>query len=173
MVLYNPYVLVYDPSFILSFLATFGLVSLSGPVARLLSKVPEKLHIREIMSATLATQSFVFPILIFYTGKFSLIALPANLLALPLVPWAMYSGFIAACVGVLGHTIAFPFALPAWGLLASIIFIAKTAASIPFASINVSFLQTPFLLLLYVVLVPMAIILWQRDERMQKATHNK
>lgn len=165
MVLYNPHTLLYDPSFVLSFLATFGLVTLSGPFARMLPKLTEKFSFREIASATLATQAFVFPILIFYTGAFSLIALPANLLALPLVPYAMLGGFIASCIGILGHIVSLPFAFVAWGLLGAIISIAKVSASIPFASIDVSFIQTPLLLALYILLVPLALYLWQKEER--------
>ena len=165
MVLYNPHILLFDPSFVLSFLATFGLVTLSGPFARGLSKVTEKFNFREIASATLATQAFVFPVLIFYTGTFSLIALPANLLALPLVPYAMLGGFIASCIGILGHVVSLPFAFVAWGLLGAIISIAKVSASVPFASIDVSFIQTPLLLALYILLVPLALYLWQKEEK--------
>ena len=165
MVLYNPHTLLFDPSFVLSFLATFGLVTLSGPFARMLPKLTEKFSFRDIASATLATQAFVFPILIFYTGTFSLIALPANLLALPLVPYAMLGGFIASCIGILGHIVSLPFAFVAWGLLGSIISIAKVSASIPFASIDVSYIQTPLLLVLYLLLVPLALYLWQKEER--------
>lgn len=172
MVLYNPLVLLYDPSFVLSFLATFGLVTLSGPVASLLSGVSEKFGLRDIAAATLATQVFVLPVLIFYTGKFSLVALPANLIALPLVPYAMYGGFIASLMGLLGSIVSLPFAYAAWILLGSIIFIATTAAKIPFAIIDVSQFQTPALLLLYIVLVPSALILWQHNEHLQKEKHS-
>lgn len=165
MVLYNPHTLLFDPSFVLSFLATFGLVTLSGPFERVLTKLPKKFSFREIASATLATQVFVFPILIFYTGTFSLIALPANLLALPLVPYAMLGGFIASCIGILGPVVSLPFAFIAWGLLGAIISITKVSASIPFASIDVSFIQTPLLLALYFLLVPLSLYAWQKNER--------
>lgn len=163
MILWNPYALLYDPSFVLSFLATFGLITLSAPMERILGFVPERFSMREIAAATIATQTFVLPVLIVYTGKISLVALPANLLALPLVPYAMLVGFVAAVAGLAGRVVAFPFVLVAWALLGAVIFIAQTAAKLPFASVDVTFLQSPLLLLLYLFLAPLAVLVWRRE----------
>ncbi len=165
MVAWHPLVMIADPSFVLSFLATFGLITLSGPVAKLISFVPQKFSMREIAASTLAVQVFVSPVLIYYTGTFSIISLPANLLALPLVPYAMLSGFIAACVGFLGFTIALPFSSVAWLLLGSIINIAVYAAKVPFASLDVSFLQTPYLLWAYAIAAPAAVLIVLQHEK--------
>jgi competence protein ComEC len=169
MVAWNPHALLFDPSFVLSFLATFGLVTLSPAMERLLYFIPKRVSfLQEIAAATLATQAFVFPVLIFYTGRFSLIALPANLLALPVVPYAMLAGFIASMAGLLGDVIAFPFATIAWVLLSAVIWVAQIAAAVPFASVDVSFLSTPLLLALYLILAPVALILWKRFEPEKK-----
>ena len=163
MVLHNPLILTADPSFILSFLAAFGLMTFAPALERYLHFVPERFGLRGILSATLATQVFLLPALIFYTGKLSLVALPANLLALPLIPPAMFFGFITGLVGLIHPYLALPFMIPAWGLLSLVVGIAKGAASIPSAALSTAGLQTPLIFLLYIVLVPLA--LWAFRER--------
>jgi competence protein ComEC len=157
MVLHNPLVLAHDPSFVLSFLATFGLITLSPVFLSKLSFVPERLGLREIASATCATQAFILPALIFYTGSLSVVSLPANLLALPLVPLAMLIGAAAAGAGLLSSTLAFPLMLPAYGLLSIIAGIATLASSIPGAALDVSMLQSPLVFAAYALLAPLSL----------------
>lgn len=157
MVLHNPLVLAHDPSFILSFLATFGLITLSPFFSAKLSRVPERFGLREIASATLATQIFILPALIFYTGSLSIVSLPANLLALPLVPPAMLLGASAAGFALLSNAIAFPIMLPAYVLLSIVIGIATLASSVPGAAIDVSMLQSPLIFGVYLFLTPLAL----------------
>lgn len=157
MVLYNPLIIVHDPSFVLSFLATFGLITLGPFFSAKLHFVSVRAGLREIASATLATQCFVLPALIFYTGQLSLVALPANILALPLVPASMLFGAIAAGVGLFSSSIAFLPMLPSASLLWLIVHVAQTAAAVPGASIDVARLQTPLIFVSYALLVPLAL----------------
>lgn len=159
MVLHNPLVLAHDPSFVLSFLATFGLITLSPYVSSKLTRVPEAYDLRGIASATVATQVFILPALVFYTGTLSIASLPANLLALPLVPSAMLYGAIAAGVSLVSSTLAFPLMVPAYVLLSIIIGIAAIASSIPGAALDVSMFQDPLIFIAYALLVPLALYL--------------
>lgn len=99
MVLANPRILLHDPSFQLSFLATLGLLLLSEKISALLTLVPEKFLLREITAATLSTQIFVLPLLLYQTGNLSLVALPANLFILSAIPGAMFFGFLTGTLG--------------------------------------------------------------------------
>jgi len=71
MLLWNPLVLFYDPSFQLSFMATLGLILFSPFIYSFISRhkvkkfIPEKLGLREIVSSTLAVQFFVLLLLSF------------------------------------------------------------------------------------------------------------
>lgn len=103
MLLWNPYYLMHDPSFQLSFLATIGLILCSPPISYVLSKVLPKLVakllekysiIKELLVASLSTQIFVLPYILYGTGILSLVALPANILILIFIPLTMLSGFI-------------------------------------------------------------------------------
>lgn len=138
MVLWNPYELAFDPSFQLSTLATLGLIAFTPIFAERLTWFTERFGVREIAASTLATQLTVLPLLLYQNGQLSLVALPANLLALLPVPFAMLASFIAAVGGVLFDSYAVPLAYPAYILLAYIIGVAKFFAALPFAAVSVS-----------------------------------
>jgi competence protein ComEC len=157
MVLWNPLVLAYDPGFQLSVLATLGLVVFSSHIARVLTVVPERFQIREIMSATIATQLTVLPLLLFQNGTLSLVALPANLFALIAVPFGMAASAVAALAGIVFGTWGTVFALPAYIILRYIIAVADFFARIPYASITVPAFSPLVLVGTYAVLACVAI----------------
>ncbi|MDO8514536.1 MAG: ComEC/Rec2 family competence protein [bacterium] len=138
MVLWNPFILTFDPGFQLSVLATLGLVLFSPVFTTWLPWIPEKFALREIAAATLGTQTSVLPLLLYQNGLLSLVALPANLLALVAVPYAMFASVIAAIGGIIAGPLAIPVAAPALALLWYILGVAKFFASLPFAAVSVS-----------------------------------
>ena len=137
LVAWNPFTLVFDPSFQLSALATFGLIVFSPLFAARMQWLTEKRGLREIASSTLGTQMAVLPLLLYQNGNLAIYALPANLIALVAVPWAMLFSLIAGVSGVLFGTLAVPLAWPAYLLLAYIIAVAQFFASLPFADLSV------------------------------------
>src|SRR3989344_4254536 len=137
MVMWNPMYLAFDPGFQLSALATLGLVLFTTPIAARLTSVPEKFGLREIISSTLGTQLTVLPLLLYQNGIFSVVALPANLLALVAVPYAMFASFIAAIGGIIAGPFAILIAAPALALLWYILAVAQFFAALPFAAVSV------------------------------------
>ena len=136
MVLVNPTILLSDPSFQLSFLATLGLLLLSGPIEKWLSRFWTKWFVlRSIFSATLATQVTVLPLLLYQTGMFAVYALPANMLVLPLIPMTMIMGFVTGLVSIGSTAIAYVFAgmvyVPLWWIVA----VAGAIARLPYATL--------------------------------------
>ena len=95
MIIINPMVLFYDPSFQLSFLATLGLINLNKIVKKLFPFVPEKFELREITTATFSTQISVLPLLMKMTGELSVVAPLVNIITLQVIPAAMPWGFYA------------------------------------------------------------------------------
>jgi len=136
MVLLNPYILVFDIGFQLSVIATWGLIALSPLVHGKLSFVTERFALREIASATIATQLAVLPLLLYQSGAFPLYALPVNLLVLIIVPWAMLLSAIAALAGILLGPFAPIVAFPAYVLLAYAVGVAQLFAAMPFAAVS-------------------------------------
>lgn len=137
MVAFDPKILVADPGFQLSFVATLGLIYLAPKLSRYMTFVPERGQLREIVTATIATQLFVLPLLLSMTGQVSLVAPIANLFVLIAVPIAMLGGFIVAVVGLLSSILAMPLAYGVQLILAYQLQVVEVLAAIPVAAITV------------------------------------
>lgn len=156
MVLQNPSILLYDPSFQLSFLASLGLIFISPIVDRrttLFKKLP---MLREVFVSTLATQIMVLPLLLSQTGMLSLIALPVNLIVLPLIPFTMLLGFIAAVLTLILPSLGVIVSFPAYLLLSWILHVADYASRIPYAAVATS--VTPHVM--FIMYVLLMLIIW-------------
>lgn len=158
MLLHNPNVLVFDTSFQLSFLATLGLIYLAPLVEKYFLWVPVKLKLREIVSATIATQVFVLPLLLYTTGLFSLVSLPANLLVLPTVSFTMLFYFLTGLSGLLSPILSLPFAYASHALLSYQLFIADFFSSLPLSAVSVESFSTVLLAVSYTLL---AFFIWR------------
>ncbi len=137
MIAWNPWTLAFDPSFQLSALATLGLITLTPLFERHFRWMPVRFSLREIACSTLATQAAVLPLLLYQSGNLSLVALPANMLALVAVPPAMGFAALAAFMGVWTGPLAPLFGFPAYSLLAYLIGVGRFFAALPFSSTTV------------------------------------
>lgn len=138
MLIHNPKILVFDTSFQLSFLATVGLIYFSPLIEPRVKWVTEKLKLREVVVATLATQALVLPCLLYKTGILSLVSLPVNLLILAAIPLTMLFGFLAGMAGFVATMLAFPFAWVAYAFLAYELAVVEWFARLPFAAVALS-----------------------------------
>ncbi len=136
MLFFNPYLLRYDAGFQLSFLATLGLVYLAPHFNKWFSRLPNFLSFRTNLAATLSAQIMTLPIILFGFGRFSLIAILANISILPVIPLTMLFGFLAGLIGFISLKIAAIFILPAWFMLSYQIWVVKILSLLPFASIS-------------------------------------
>lgn len=152
MLIANPKLLVFDPGFQLSFVATLGLILLAPLIEAKLALVPTRFQVREFVTATVATQIFVLPLLLYSIGELSLVAVLVNALVLPVVPPAMLLIFLAGAMGLASAALALPFAFLAHLLLSYMIWIVEWFAALPFASVPVS--SFPF----WVVVVSYALL---------------
>ncbi len=160
MVIFNPMVLLFDPSFHLSFLAMLGLIYFSPLLEKRLLFVTERWSLREIAAATLGTQIFVTPYLIMTSGAVSLLSVPANLLVLPLVPTAMLLGALSGLIGIL----ALPFGYVVTFLLSYILFVTHVIAAIPFAAVPVALPQ----IVIIVVYALLFFFIWKRKKSLDQ-----
>jgi len=108
MILFNPFLLVYDVSFQLSFLATIAVIFIAPRIEKYFLWVPKTFELRDIVSVTCAAYFFVFPFILYKMGNFSLVALPANFLILPFIPFTMMLGFITGFLGLIYYILAVP-----------------------------------------------------------------
>lgn len=152
MLLLNPYLLVYDTGFQLSFVATLGLIFVAPWFETKLGFMPGTIGAREFLTATLATQVFVLPLLLYQIGEFSVVAVATNLLVLPMVPVAMLLTFLTGLVGFLSPILALPIAYAAHVSLTYILVVAQWFAALPFASFVVPAFPFRLVIVAYAVL---------------------
>lgn len=139
MLAWNPLILAFDPGFELSVAATAGLIWLS-PLCEswlatfaLFARSP---FWKNAVATTLAAQIGVLPLLLYLTGNLSFVAIPANLLVLPVVPLTMGFSALAGVVAALFGALATPLAFPAYLLNGYIIFVARIFSALPFAALR-------------------------------------
>ncbi len=152
MLMWNPYLLVYDPSFQLSFIATFGLLVGLPLITPYLTYIPEYLGLRDIVGATISTYVAVLPLLTYMVGSVSLVALVVNVLVLPLIPLAMLAVFLVGVVGMVSSTLALPFVAIAYTLLMYVITVTKVFAELPVAALHVPAFSISWVGIAYILL---------------------
>jgi len=152
MLLWNPLLLAYDPGFQLSFVATVGLILGAPLIETRLSSIKNDFF-RDIAASTIAAQIAVLPLLLYQNGLFSVIALPANLLVLPLVPLAMAASALAGLAGFLVPSLAPVAGLPAYALLSYIIAVVESSSALPLAAFSLPAFPFAVVLLAYAGLV--------------------
>src|SRR3989344_1472859 len=149
MILLNPFLLAYDVSFQLSFLATVAVIFLAPRIEKYFLWAPKFFELRDIMSVTCAAYIFVFPFILYKMGNFSLVALPANFLILPFIPFTMMLGFLTGFAGLLWHVIAVPAGYISYLFLHYELGVVGFFANLPFASFSFPDFPLFFTLIIY------------------------
>ncbi len=157
MLLHNPSILFYSPSFQLSFLATFAVIYVVPAVewwATFFEYLPERFGIRELVTSNIVVQAFLFPILSWMTGFVSAVSLPVNLLVLPLVPITMLLSFLTAMTGLL----SWPFAFASHALLTYELAVVDFFSKFSLAEIPVSGFSTIIVCIFYVCSISLCLL---------------
>jgi len=152
MICYDVRILT-DISFQLSFLATGGILFVTPKVLNYFYFLPLRFKIRENVAMTTSATISVLPILLYSTGIFSLVSLPANILILPFIPLTMFFNFITGLVAFIDPALALPFAYISELLLSYILGVIHFFASLPFASLNIKSFPLILTVLIYILLI--------------------
>ncbi|MCR4306430.1 MAG: ComEC family competence protein, partial [Candidatus Yonathbacteria bacterium] len=168
MLLHNPKILMFDPSFQLSFLATLGLIYGAPLIEKYFHLVPTRFQLREFATATIATQIFVLPLLLYMTGEFSVVALPVNLLVLVFIPLTMLFGFLTGAIGFVSTVLSVPFATVSYLFLAYELQVVEFFSSLPFASVSVSYFPLWLLAILYILISAMVFRLYKNTRHAER-----
>lgn len=150
MLIANPYLLVHDPGFQLSFIATLALILFAPHVERWLRFIPETGGVRTIVTATVATQVMVLPLLLYHMGLFSLVSVLVNVLILPMVPIAMLLTFLTGVLGIFVEPLGVLVGFVSYYSLGYIIGVSEFFGALPFAAISVSKFPVWVMFLAYV-----------------------
>ncbi|MFH1375842.1 MAG: ComEC/Rec2 family competence protein [Patescibacteria group bacterium] len=159
MIFWNPKILLHDVSFQLSFAAVAGLMFVAPLFEKWAEKIPNKFAIRESLLMTMSAQVTAVPLIVFYFDRLSLISPIANVLVAPAISLAMLLGAIAVLAGWIFLPAGILIGFAAYGLLSYILWIAKTFAALPLASMEVGFFGVAFVVVYYLALL--TFLLWR------------
>lgn len=156
MTLFNPKMVRYDIGFQLSFLAVVGLIYFSPIIEEKLKQIkikswlPKFLH--PFLIETLSAQTLTFPLILYTFGRISIIAPLANLLVLPLIPWAMGLGFLAAFLAIFWLFLGQVIGWFEWVVLKYMIMITEKLSQLSWASIDLSWFNIYLLIFAYLLI---------------------
>lgn len=153
MILLNPFVLVYDVSFQLSFIATIAVIFFAPKIEKYFLWVPTRFQLRDIISVTCAAYIFVFPFILYKMGNLSLVALPANVLILPFIPFTMFLGFLTGISGVIWYAFSVPFGYISYLFLHYELGVIGFFSNLSFASFSIPNFPLLITILIYIYFI--------------------
>ena len=151
MTIQNPFVLIWDAGFQLSFLATMGLVYLSPIIEKYMSKLPNILGIKESLISTLSAIIATLPLILFQFGRLSIVAPIVNILILWIIPWIMIAGAVTVAFSFASIVCARILGCVAFIGMEYIIRVVRFFAYLPFASVELR-IHPVSMVLLYIML---------------------
>ena len=167
MLLQNPFLLLYDVGFQLSFLASMGIIYLKPIIDNFiffipflgkkigsdeLNTIPKAKFFLDIFSITISAQIFTLPLIAYHFKNVSLVAPLTNLLIIPIVDWIMIFGFLAAILGIFSGILGFIFSIPCYFLLEYFLKIVDIFYQ-PWAVLTMKNISWIWLPIYYIVLV--------------------
>lgn len=163
---FNPLYLWRSIGWYLSFTAFFGVLVLAPLLRNVLLKpsLRDKL-LPQILTETFAAQLCTLPVILFIFGRLSVISILANVLVIPVVPFAMLASLVAGIYGMIG-----PFlfggvmVLPARLLLEYILSISSFLAKAPYANVDFK-LNSTQMLVSYGFVIGTSVILWLKSRK--------
>jgi competence protein ComEC len=147
MVFENPFLLVWNGGFQLSFLATIGLIYSADYFKELFDFVPNLLEARESLAATLAASVTTLPLVAYMFNLVSIVSPLSNILVVWAVPVLIISGFITTAVSYISMPLAQILSWPVKLGLKYMLWVVEFLTSFSFASATVSL---PFWLLVLI-----------------------
>jgi competence protein ComEC len=150
------FMLIFDPklisslSFILSFMATFGIIWLGPILNSLIIRIPV---FKEEVSTAISAYLFTLPIIAYNFSQVSIISILANILVSIVIIPIMILGFVTVFVGAiitpLGQLLAWLVYVP----LTYFILVVENLAKLPFASMLLGKFSIIFIALYYLIVI--------------------
>jgi competence protein ComEC len=164
---FYPLYLWSDIGWYLSFLAFFGVLVIAPLVTKRLYKNKEPNPLTALVFESIAAQLMTVPLIMYIFGQFSVIALVANVLVVPLVPVAMALSLVAGLAGMLIAPVAGWLAWPARLLLTYMLDIVNLLARLPHA-LSQQNLGLGQMLALYGITLFVIMVIWHRSRNRGK-----
>lgn len=165
----NPLFFWFDLGWWLSFAAFFGVLIMAPLLRRTVFGRVKNMHwLPRIALETTSAQLMTIPLTLTVFGEFSTIALLANVIILPLVPFAMLFSFIAGVVGMISTGLGYWLAWPAQTLLRFMTEVIEVASRPDWAFITDIDTPATVLPIGYMLLICLSMVMYMRLRRRQK-----
>ncbi len=132
----NPYILVHDVGFQLSFLATLGLVYVTPYIKKLTGWIPEAFELGETMTTTLAATTTTAPWIAHIFGTWSNVALLANIIVIPISNLMLSVGAVITGLSWLLPSVAVALAQVLGAVVALMVQYVEWCANLPYAYVQ-------------------------------------
>lgn len=167
-VILNPFILNYDISFHLSFLATLWVMYAQWFFNKVFVKVPEFLSIKESLVMTSSALAFTIPIMLVNFGQLSTISPIANILVAPAIPLSMLFWFLSIIFYSFSNVIWIIIWFIWWLFLKFMILVAHFSASISFSVVEINMYEYKYLFetIYYIILI--FLIIYFKEERISE-----
>jgi competence protein ComEC len=159
----DPLSLWSDIGWWLSFLAFAGVLIVAPLLQKRIFGAKQPKLIGQIVLETVAAQLLTVPLMVAIFGSPSLLALPANVLIVPLVPLIMLLTGIGGIAGLLLPVAAAYIALPAGWLLSYVIHIVALLAGASWATIQLT-ISPGVMLAAYAAIGVICVALWRKTK---------
>lgn len=160
MIVFNPFLALFDVGFQLSFAALAGMIYLAPIISRFLGGLPS--YITGPLAETIGAQLAATPLLAYYFGSVSLVSPFANLVILSLVPLGMLVAFAVGVAGMVWQTLGNLVAIPSYVVLHIINSLIAFFGSLPAASKSIKIESPVWIILVYFFLFDTWLILGRR-----------
>lgn len=165
MLFFQPLLLRYDVGFQLSFLATLAIILTLPIINHLIGDVFFGKSFVEIALLTFAVELFIIPLLLYQFQIFSPFAFLANVVLLPLVPYAMAGAFVSGVAFLLLPGLHFLPAIVTYIYLRGITFVTEWISTWP--GVSLEFSMSIWMVLCWYGFLFFAIVRMKRSVRKQ------
>jgi len=174
----DPFIL-WDTSFLLSFIGTLGIVRLTTFFQRclhILKRLPFGTHLTEIFAVTLAAQTATLPLFAVDFHEVSLIAPITNILTVPLLGLLLTLGLCICGVGLISMPLAILVGWIAWPFLYYMQTVISWCFAVPFSYLNVGTIDSSIAWIYYALLSQATYVILKQQSRLTKvvaSTHKQ
>lgn len=153
-----------DISFQLSFLSTFGILTIKPLIERVITFRFISI-LKDDLTTTLSAQIATFPIMVATFGAYSLLTLPVNLLILWTIPFLMTIGVISLFISIIMPILAKLFVIASYPLLAYFVAVVEISERYKWV-VEVESVPTAFICGYYLILIAIVIRFRQPERRL-------
>ncbi|MEX0932155.1 MAG: ComEC/Rec2 family competence protein [Candidatus Saccharimonadales bacterium] len=159
----NPGYIWHDIGWYLSFLAFFGVLVVAPSITAKFFKDKQPGTLLQVLIETSSAQLMVWPVIAYIFGEMSLVALPANMLILPAIPFAMLLTFIAGAAGMFIPALVGWFAWPATVVLTAMTRVISKMSEISWAEIALE-LSVWQMIIIYLSIALVSLVLYLKSK---------